>query len=171
MKVVVVTSLLFLFSGSYSFGQYHVTMNLGSTLGPEFVGYKLDSSGLFAGTYVWDSSIFGGKCCKYKSIKIEYENLDELILYRIKLLINHHEFFKKDQYLYAEITGNPIVYRLKNVEDTASVNIYDYHFCGDNDDNKCYLISELRYLLSLLVPGKYDEFKFYPALYSEKLND
>ncbi|MFT4733925.1 MAG: hypothetical protein ACI9K1_000878 [Arcticibacterium sp.] len=172
MKAAIFTSILLIFSSFSCFGQYQITMDLGGRLGPKFAGYKLDSSGLFAAAYEWDYSIFGGKCCRYKSIKIEYTDLDALTLYRVKLLLDQNDFFRKDQYFYWETTAKPIIYSIQSIEDTISVNIYDYHYCGSGAIEKnCYLISELRYLLSLLIPSSYDEFKFYPAMYAEKIKE
>lgn len=148
------------------FGQWQVSMNARGALGPNFVGYKLDSTGIFAGMYVWDKSIFGGKCCKYESIKIDWEDLDKLTLHRINLLLSNHEFFKKDHYFYAEITGNPQVFEIIEIGELEPVKIVVYSIISSNEKEQ-YLLSELQYLLTQLIPEKHNQFKFYPSLYYE----
>lgn len=160
--------MLFTFGPISSTAQTSIELNLGNTIGEDFLGYRLDTSGFFAGGYTYKWRPFSTRKRVYKTCFISRVELDPLILKRIELLIENNEELQKDTTYYQFITANPIRYTFVNVSLSQKWSIWDYYVCSANNQSRsCYCISELRYLLTLLVPEAYKELRFTPSLYSQ----
>jgi hypothetical protein len=172
MKFYLCVFLLCVIGLRSSKAQISIELNLGNTTGQEFLGYKLDSSGFFAGGYTYKWRPFGSWRRSYKTCWISREKLDPLLLKRIELLIENNQELQKDTFYYNFITVNPIRYNFEDNRSGEKWSIWDYYVCSDkNESRDCYCISELRYLLTLLVPDRYEELRFTPWLYSQYMEE
>ncbi len=150
---------------------FEVRIEFQSAQGPKFKGYVLNSDSLVLGGYFWKNSLFKGDYSIYKSVSIPTNQLNALTLYRIKMLIVHNEYFSdvgRGGIFYAETTGHPVIYTIKRNGTDVEAVIYDYKYYDDTDTSKSrYLISELEYLFTELIPKKYKEFGHSSAVYNK----
>lgn len=136
-----------------------VEIQFAGDFGPEFSGYRLENDTLFLGKYFWKSTWFKGTVSYYKSVSVPIEELDQIVLQRIRMLISYNEFFVQDSNLFAETTGKPTVYKVRSGPGGRLVTIIDYQYFEGVVSKQRYLLTELHYLMNELIPDRYKKFE------------
>lgn len=129
--------------------------------GINFEGVRIDNEGLTLGKYFYEKRLFSNYRFHYKTVHIDLDDLDPLLLYRLEMFLFHNENLKNidvGSSFQVQRCSRQNVYSIVN--GSVTNRIVDTNYCQNPCYNlDVYLLDELENLVNDIIPDGHSDFR------------